>query len=475
MWKFSFTLVVKCRYMKIVILNPHDQSVVGSLPVSTKSEVAGAVKKARAAFVSWKSTTIDERIAYILKYRQLLKTHANKIAQLITQEMGKPISQSLDDVNGELEFLDYYTQKGEQFLSDEAIHQSADTKFRLVHEPYGVCACIAPWNFPVSMANSGIIPALIAGNCVVFKPSEYTSLSQKMLVDLLNQAGLPKGVLNVVIGDGKVGKVLLEQSIDLVWFTGSTAVGQSIYRQCGEKFVKSMLEMGGSSPAIVFADANLEDTVENLYWARFLNCGQVCTAIKRLFVEKKIYHQLVNMLVTKVKQMPVGNPMDKNTQVGPLVSRKQLKLLKAQVADAIKRGAKIELGGAAPNDPKLKLGNYYLPTILTNVKPQMRVLTEEVFGPVLPIVQFSSKAEVIRLANQTEYGLSAEIYTRDINKAEKVAKELDAGTVAINTDNFFKPECPFGGFKKSGMGKEYGRIGMQEFAKTKLIAVRSGN
>ena len=460
------------QYMKIIILNPHDQSVVGSLPVSTKVEIIRSVKKARATFVSWKNTSINQRIEYIKKYRQLLKKHADEIAQLITQEMGKPISQSLDDVNGELEFLDYYTQMGEQFLSDEAIHQTGDTKFRLVYESYGVCACIAPWNFPISMANSGIVPALIAGNCVVFKPSEYTSLSQKMLVDLLNQTGLPKGVLNVVIGDGKVGKVLLEQQIDLVWFTGSTAVGQSIYRQCGEKFVKSMLEMGGSSPAIVFSDANLEDTVENLYWARFLNCGQVCTAIKRLFVEKKIYHQLVKMLVTKVKQMHVGKPMDKNTQVGPLVSRKQLKLLKAQVADAIKRGAKIEIGGATSSDPNLKLGNYYLPTILTNVKPQMRVLTEEVFGPVLPIVPFTNEAKAIKLANQTEYGLSAEIYTRDIKKAERVAKELDAGTVAINTDGFFKPECPFGGFKKSGMGKEYGHIGMQEFAKVKLLAVR---
>lgn len=457
--------------MNIKSINPHDQSAVGELKVSTKLDVKRAVLKAKEAFGSWKNLPITKRVDFIKKFRERVAKNREKIARLTTLEMGKPIKQAFDDVDGELTFLDYYVKKGPEFLADETALEKDKEHFRVTYEPYGVCACIAPWNFPLSMANSGVIPALIAGNTIILKPSEYTSLTQKMVVDLLNEAGLPDGVANLLIGGGDVGKMLIDEPIDLAWFTGSTKVGQEIYEKCGKKFIKALLEMGGSSPAIIFADANLDSAMDNLYWGRFLNCGQVCTAIKRLFVEKPAYQKVVKLFVDKLKTVKVGNPVDKDTDIGPLVSRKQLEALKSQVADAVSKGAKLEVGGRQPQDKELQKGNYFEPTVLTNIKPNMKVLTEEVFGPVLPIVPFETEQEVIKLANNTDYGLSAEVYTTDLKKGERGAKQINAGTVAINTDNFFKPECPFGGYKKSGMGREYGEIGMKEFSQVKLIAV----
>ena len=457
--------------MKLKVINPHNQSLVGELKISTRQDVKKAVAKAKKAFPAWKMLSVSQRAQYIKKFRDKIAKNKNKIAKLTTLEMGKPIQQAKDDVTWELDFLDYYIKNAPKFLADETVYKKGREHFRMTHEPYGVCACIAPWNFPLSMANSGVIPALLAGNTIILKPSEYTSLTQRIVVDLLNESGLPKGVANLLIGTGEVGKYLIDEDIDLAWFTGSTKVGQEIYEKCGKKFIKALLEMGGSSPGIIFADANLKSTMDNLYWARFLNCGQVCTAIKRLFVQKPIFDKVVKLFIDKLKSIKVGNPLNKNTDLGPLVSRKQLKLLKSQVKDALAKGAKIEIGGKQPTDKKLAQGNYFEPTVLTNIKPNMKVLTEEVFGPVLPIVPFKTEKEAIELANKTEYGLSAEIYTSDSEKGERVAKQIQAGTVAINTDNFFKPECPFGGCKKSGMGREYGEVGMKEFAQVKLLAV----
>jgi len=457
--------------MKLKSINPHNQSAVGELKVSTQQDIKEVVAKAKKAFEWWKNLSVGERVEYLKKFRIKVAKNKKKIARLTTLEMGKPRQQSLDDVNWELKFLDYYIEKGPKYLADETVYQKGKEHFRVTYEPYGVCACIAPWNFPLSMANSGVIPALIAGNTIILKPSEYTTLTQKIVIDLLNEIGLPDGVANLVIGGGGVGRMLVDEPVDLVWFTGSTKVGQEIYEKCGKKFIKALLEMGGSSPGIIFADANLDLAMGNLYWARFLNCGQVCTAIKRLFVEKPVYKKVVKLFVDKLKTVKVGNPLNKSTDIGPLVSQKQLKVLKEQVADAVAKGARVEIGGKQPEDKELKNGNYFEPTVLTNVKSNMRVLTEEVFGPVLPIVPFETEKEAIELANKTEYGLSAEVYTTDLKKSERVAKQIQAGTVAINTDNFFKPECPFGGYKKSGMGREYGEIGMKEFSQVKLMAV----
>ena len=456
--------------MKLQSINPHDQSVVGKLEISTKQDVDRAISKAKKAFETWRFTPIKKRIEYIKKYRQKVEKNKDEIARLTTLEMGKPLNQSLDDIPWEIEFLDYYIDKGAENLADEVVLEKGKEHYRVVFEPYGVCACIAPWNFPLSMFNSGVIPALIAGNTVVFKPSEYTSLSQKLAADLLIDSGLPEGVMQVLIGAGDVGAMLVDADIDLMWFTGSTKVGQQIYKKCGEKFIKALCEMGGSSAGIVFADADLKVTMDNLYWARFLNCGQVCSSIKRLFVEKSVYEKVLKQFVERLKKVKIGNPID-NFDVGPLVSKKQLELLESQVKDAIEKGAKLEIGGERPAGKEYEKGNYFEPTIFTNVNFDMKVISEETFGPVLPIIPFETEEEVIEMANKTEYGLTSEIYTTDLEKGERVGKRLESGVVAINTDSFYKPVCPIGGYKKSGIGREYGKIGMQEFVQVKLMAV----
>ena len=456
--------------MKIQSTNPHDKSIIGQLQVSSKEDVANAVNKAHKAFDSWRHKSIQQRLEYIDKFRGLVKKNKDEIAKIQTLEMGKPLSQSLDDIDFELGFLDYYIEKGSENLADETILREGNENYRVTLEPHGVVAAIAPWNFPLSMANSGIIPAIIAGNTVVFKPSEYTSLSQKKVVELLWETGLPEGVVNLVIGDGNIGKILVDSDVDFIWFTGSTKVGKEIYKKAGDKFIKAVCELGGSSAGIVFADADLKLTLDNIYWAKFLNCGQVCNAVKRLFIEKSVYGDVLQKYIDQLKKAKVGDPMEE-VDFGPLASKEQLKRLEIQVEDAVSKGAKVEIGGKRSKDPKLAKGNYFEPTIITNVNFEMKVMNEEVFGPVLPVMSFEGESEAIKLANKTEYGLTSEVYTKDLEKAERVAKELQSGVVAINTMNYYKPVCPIGGYKSSGIGREYGKIGMQEFAQLKLIAV----
>jgi acyl-CoA reductase-like NAD-dependent aldehyde dehydrogenase len=338
----------------------------------------------------------------------------------------------------------------------------------VAHEPIGVVAVVNPWNIPFGNAVWGIMPNLIAGNTVVFKHSEHTPLCGQEIMDIFKKVGLPDGVVDVVHGDGKVGGMLIDSDVDLVWFTGSTKVGQEIYEKCVKKFIRCVLELGGSSPAIVMDDADLDNTLENIYSGRFYNCGQVCNAIKRLFVHKKIYREFVDVLVEKVSQTKVGDPFDK-VDFGPLVSKKQLALLEAQVKDAIDKGAKIEIGGSRPKDPTLKDGNYYLPTILTDVNFKMRVLTEEVFGPVLPVISFNDVDQAVKMANRTEYGLSAEIYTQNLELGREIVKKLEAGSVSINSNDYLTPTCPFGGYKKSGLGREGGKYGFHELTQTKYV------
>jgi succinate-semialdehyde dehydrogenase / glutarate-semialdehyde dehydrogenase len=453
-------------------VNPHDQSLVGSLTISTQKEVFGAVASARRALPGWASTSISDRANYLTRLNKLLVKNRKELAELVTKEMGKPIKQSLDDIDWEMSYIKWYASEGTKALENENIGKTDKVKYEIAYEPWGVVAAIAPWNFPYSMASSGISPALLAGNTVVFKPSEHTSLSQKMFVDLLESTGLPKGVLNIVIGDGKVGKLLTSSDIDFVWFTGSTPVGQEIYKKAADKFIKASLELGGSDPAIVLGDIDPKTVINDIYWGRFLNCGQVCSSIKRLFVHKSIYKDVVSGLAKKLEMAKVGNPFEDESDIGPLVSKYQLTKLEKQVDDSVKKGAKIEIGGKRPIDPNLSKGNYYLPTILTNVNFDMPVMNEEVFGPVLPIIPFSNDDDAVEMANNTQWGLSAYIYTKDINKGRLLASKIKSGSVGVNTDALYEPFCPIGGAKQSGIGKEYGIHGVREFAQMKLLAIK---
>ncbi|MBI4058167.1 aldehyde dehydrogenase [Candidatus Gottesmanbacteria bacterium] len=455
---------------KLKSVNPATQKVIGETPISMSKDVTLAVSKAKKTFPLWKKTSVKERVAYVKKLQKLLVKHQKELAALTTAEMGKPLQQAFDDVTAELEFIDWYIENAATAFAETVIKETKKATYKILYEPWGVCASIAPWNFPISMASSGITQQLLAGNTVIFKPSEFTTLTQKRFIDIFNGTGLPEGVLQGLYGYGEVGKLLVDSPVDLVWFTGSTTVGQEIFAKCGKKFIRGLMELGGSSPAIVFADSDIEHTVEQLYWGRYLNCGQTCTAIKRLFIEKPIFNEVIERLRVRLEKATVGDPT-KQVDFGPLVSREQLDTLISQVEDAKKKGAQVVIGGGQSKDPSLRQGNYYLPTILTRVSKNMRVYHEEVFGPVLSVFPFTDEQEVIQEANNTPYGLSAEIYTKDSKKAERLAHDLESGTIAVNTDSFYVPFCPIGGYKKSGMGREYGIEGFREYTQIKYICI----
>lgn len=446
---------------KIISINPANNEVIGETPITTKEELQRVVAKATAAFPAWKALPIQARTEYVKKLIPLIEKNTEKIATLITNEMGKTLQESREEVESELKFIRWYTEHAEEALGEKIIREDEKTLYKSVYEPWGVCASIAPWNFPLGMASTGITAQLLAGNTVIFKPSEYTTLSQKLFVDIFNETGLPDGVLQYVVGEGDVGAALVDSDIDLVWFTGSTKVGQEIYKKCAEKFIKPLLELGGSSPAIVFADCYFNKTIETVYDGRFYNCGQTCNAIKRLFVEKSIFDRFVASLSTRVQK----------AELGPIVSKKQLDMLISQVEDAKKAGAVVVTGGKRPEGKEHTKGNYYLPTLLINITPKMRVFREEVFGPVLSIIPFDDEKQAIRMANHTPYGLTAEIFTQDAQKANRVAAELLAGGISINMDFAYVPDCPTGGYKKSGLGREYGLEGFKELAQLKYICV----
>ena len=312
-------------------------------------------------------------------------------------------------------------------------------------------------------------PNLIAGNTVVFKTSEDCPLIGQLVEEVMSLSDLPKGVFSVVHGDGEVGKKLVEQDINMIWFTGSTKAGQYLYKIAAEKFIKVILELGGSNPAVIFEDVNPKEIVEYLHGKRFSNCGQICMALKRLIVHESIFEELVEELRKTNGKYIIGNPEDDNTMLGPLCAKRQLDLLKEQVQDAVNKGAIIIDGGKQPENLH---GAYFEPTILTNITKDMRVWHEEVFGPVLSVISFKTDKEAVELANDTIYGLGAIVFSNDKEKARKIGEKIDAGTVEINAENRWRGCNPFGGYKKSGMGREHGIIGFRELAQVKVISER---
>jgi len=454
---------------KLISTNPaKNYKVIGSVKVSSLQEIKQKVANAQKAKTEWKELGVEKRIELIRPIFQEFIKRKDELALLITKEMGKPIKESLDDIAWDEDYFNSFLDDGKKYLSDEITFEDDKSIHKIVYEPVGVAAVIVPWNFPFDMFLWGVIPNLIAGNTVVFKHSEECPLTGKLIEEVMNKSNLPKGVFSEVYGGGKVGEILINQDIDLIWFTGSSKVGRRLYEIAGKKFIKATLEMGGSNPAIVFDDVNIDQIIGKIYIKRFLNCGQVCDAMKRLIVHKSIFNDVVGKLKKLVESKVVGDPENKKTDIGSLVAKRQVELLELQVEDAIKKGAKVITGGKRPE--KLK-GAYYQLTILTNIKRNMRVWTEEIFGPVLVVVPFKTEEEAIRLANDTAYGLGAQIYSENKERALRVAQKIEAGTIDINKANHWLPCNPFGGYKNSGMGREHGRIGFQELIQVKVVAI----
>lgn len=455
--------------MKLISTNPaKNYETIGSVEVSTLKEIKQKVANAQAAKTGWKELGVAKRISLLWPVYEAFLKRRKEIRKIITLEIGKTYQDVESEIDRYTENFKWFLENGEKSLSEEITYEDNKSVHKIIYEPLGVAAVITPWNQPYGMFIWGVIPNLIAGNPVVFKHSEECPLTGKLIGEIMESCHLPEGVFSEIYGDGKVGQELINQEINFIWFTGSSQAGKMIYQEAAKKFIKVVLEMGGSNPGIIFQDANIDKFIDKIYTKRFRNCGQTCDALKRLIVHESIFDKVVGKIKNEVERKVVGNPQDLKTEIGSLVAKRQLELLETQVKDAVEKGAKIITGGHKPE--RLK-GAYYLPTILTKIKPNMRVWSEETFGQVLVIVPFKTEEEAIKLANDSKYGLGSLIFTNDEEKALRVASKIDSGTVEINNANHWLTCNPFGGYKESGMGREHGIHGFRELTQIKVVSM----
>lgn len=451
--------------MKIKSYNPANNELLGEVEETSLGKIENIYKKSKEASKIWEDLTLKERISYIQKLYNVIKSKKQEFATLITNEVGMPISESLYDVDSGLEHIEWYMNNAEKIIGEKITYEDEKEIDKIIFEPKGVVAVIIAWNFPFSNFVWQAVTNLLVGNTVIIKHSELVPLCSKFIYNMVNSV-LPENVYNVVYGDGEIGKRLVEQDIDLICFTGSTKTGQSLYKIAGEKFIGAVLECGGSAPGIIFEDADIDTVLEAMYINKFANSGQICDGQKRLIVHKNKIEEVCNKFKKCIENKCIGDPLDEKTEIGPIVSIGQLEKLEKQVKDATRKGARVICGGKRIEDAN---GNYYLPTILTNITKDMKVYTEEVFGPVIPIIEFNTIEQAIEIANDTEYGLGGYVYTTDRRKFDRVVKELKTGMIAWNNLYYLRPCNPFGGYKKSGLGRNNSEVGLQELCNMKVV------
>lgn len=451
---------------QLVSTNPsRNYAPVGSVEVSTPEEVHAKVQAAHAAKDAWRDLGVDGRVALLRKVSQGLANVRERFAHTQAEEGGMIITKSRANFDAALRFFNSYLDKGEEYLAPVVTYEDAHEIHTVYYEPYGVAACIVPWNFPLSNWVWQCGQLLVAGNTVVFKHSEETPLCGKIIEEVLTSV-LPAGVFSEVYGDGAVGAQLLQEDIDIVCFTGSSATGVRIKQQAASRLLPTRLELGGSAPGIVFEDADVDANLNAIFSARFTVGGQMCDALKRLLVHESRIDEVTEKLAALVASKRIGDAQDERSEFGPLVARRQLELLEGQVADAVAKGAQVVTGGKRPAG---LLGAYYEPTLLRGVTRTMRVWQEEVFGPVLPIVPFTTEAEAIALANDTRYGLGAYIFTSDNDRFLRVARRVQSGMVSQNQLDYVSVHNPFTGHKMSGGGREHGKFGFEDVTQIKVI------
>ncbi|MDP2649642.1 MAG: aldehyde dehydrogenase family protein [bacterium] len=454
---------------KLISTNPaRNYEPIGSVDISTLSEIRQKVAMAQKAKTLWKELGVIKRIEFLKSICEEFETRRDEISLLTTKETGRALKESKTAINDHLDKFKWFLDNAQSAISDEITHEDEKFLHKITYEPIGVAAVITPWNHPFGMFVWGVIPNLLAGNTVVFKISEECPLTGKLIEKIMINHQLPNGVFSEIYGAGDIGWKLANENINLIWFTGSTKAGHELYKLAGEKFIKAILELGGSNPGIVFEDADIQEIVSKIYTKRFKMNGQTCDALKRLIVHRSIFDEVVEKLKNIIESRKVGNPEDQQTDTGSLVAKRQLILLESQVKDAVDKGAKIITGGKKPDNLH---GAFYAPTILTNITTDMRVWREEVFGPVLPIIFFQEENEAIALANDTKFGLGALVFTRDKERAKRVAGKIESGTVEINLSNHWLHCNPFGGYKNSGMGREHGKYGFRELTQLKVISL----
>ncbi|MDM8010675.1 MAG: aldehyde dehydrogenase family protein [Parasphingorhabdus sp.] len=452
------------------VVNPANEEVIGQVPACGEDELNQAVAAARAAFKSWSKTPIDERRKVVQAIAGVINENNDELFRLLTAEQGKPHAQA----QGEIAGAAYMAGSQATLELEDEINEDTEQRLsRTRRVPVGVVGGIVPWNFPVMMAVQKIAPALLSGCTIVLKPSPFTPLTTLRLAELIKDVA-PPGVVNIITGEDSLGPLITgHPDIDKITFTGSTATGKKIMEGASKDLKRITLELGGNDASIVLPDANVEKVAEQLFWSSFTNAGQICVAAKRIYIHEDIYDELSAAIAAYAKNVKVGDGSQQGTAVGPIQNKKQYERVLELIQDAKDNGYKFLVGGDAKDE---SIPGYYVPiTILDNPPEDARIVAEEQFGPVMPLMKFSTTEEAISRANNSEYGLAGAVWTADPDEGVRVAEQLETGTVWVNEFLHLSPFAPFGGHKQSGFGAEYGKEGLLEFTYPQVITVKKDN
>ena len=453
----------------ITVLNPATGESLGSVPRMGAAETRRAIEAADAAWPAWRKKSAKERSVILRKWNDLMLANVDDLALLMTAEQGKPLAESTGEIVYAASFIEWFAEEAKRVEGDTLQSPWADRRLVVTKEPIGVCAAITPWNFPAAMITRKAGPALAAGCPMVLKPAELTPFSALALAVLAERAGVPKGVFSVLTGDSRAigGEMTSNPVVRKLTFTGSTEVGRVLMQQCAPTIKKLSLELGGNAPFIVFDDADLDAAVEGAIASKYRNAGQTCVCANRLYVQDGVYDQFAEKLVAAVAKLKVGNGQDAGVTQGPMIEEKAVLKVEEHIADALAHGARLLAGGA-----RHALGHsFFQPTIIADVDGSMKVATEETFGPLAPLFRFKTEEDVIAMANNTEFGLAAYFYSRDIGRVWRVAEALESGMVGVNTGLISNEIAPFGGVKQSGLGREGSKYGIEDYLVIKYICM----
>jgi acyl-CoA reductase-like NAD-dependent aldehyde dehydrogenase len=460
---------------EIISYNPATNEEIGRVRASSAAEVLEAIEKSRAAFQTWRKTSFAERKRFVMKAREVILEELDEIASLISDESGKPVAESLSmEIAPVLDLMQYFAKNAQKILRPRKVniglYATLGRTSKIIYQALGVVAIIPAWNYPFSIPLGETAMALMAGNTVVLKPSELTSFIGLKIGEIFQKAGLPENVVQVITGDGRTGAALVDSAPDKIMFTGSVATGKRIAEAAAKNLTSVVLELGGKDPMIVFADANLELAAQGAIWGAFCNSGQSCSSVERLYVQESIAEALTKKIVEKTKQLEQNLGSVETTDIGAMSSERQMRIVEDHVEDFRKSGAKILTGGRRNTN---FAGTFYEPTVISGATNEMRGMLEETFGPTLPIATFKTEEEAIRLANESEFGLTASVWTRDLAKGQRVAAKIEAGTVCVNEVLYTHGigQTPWGGFKNSGSGRTHGREGLMELVQPQHIHV----
>ncbi|MEO8043011.1 MAG: aldehyde dehydrogenase family protein [Acidobacteriota bacterium] len=465
---------------EIVSYNPATGDEVGRVDQTSEEDVRAAVERSREAFHKWKTTSFRERRALVMRAREVILSELDKIAHLISAESGKPFGEAIAmEIAPVLDLMQYFARKTERILKPKRIgiglYATMGRYSKIVYHPLGVVGIIPAWNYPFSIPLGETVMAIMAGNSVVMKPSELTPLTGLKIAAIFERAGAPESLVQIITGDGRTGAALVEAAPDKIMFTGSVATGKKIAAAAAKNLTSVVLELGGKDPMIVFEDANLELAAGAAVWGAFCNAGQSCSSVERLYVQEGAAAKLTKLIVEKTRALTQGSGDREDVSIGAMSSERQLKIVEDHVDAFREAGAKIEIGGqAAIQNPKSKIQNlFYEPTVITGATNDMRPMQEETFGPTLPIATFKTEEEAIALANDSEFGLTASVWTRDYAKGRRVAEKIEAGSVCVNEVLYTHGigQTPWGGFKNSGRGRTHGHEGLMELVQPQHVHV----